>query len=307
MDLRQLTFFAQIAELRSMTRAASVLHVSQPLLSRQMQALEKELGVLLFIRSDRGVQLTPAGQALLERSRSVLQQVGQIRDDIGLYAREPTGTLRLGLPPSLFELVSVPLIDGYCSAYPKVRLHVQEGLSAALHESVLTGRLDTALVSDAEPLDMLISRPLLREQLFLAGPADSGLVAEVGVAARTLADRRMVMTSRPNAMRLIVDAALSQAGRRLEPVLETNSARLLLELVVNAQGFTVLPYSALARAHRQRRVAVAPVEGLSVTWTLVTPRGRTLSLAGHKLREQLVEMCRAQVATGRWPGAHCLT
>jgi LysR family nitrogen assimilation transcriptional regulator len=305
-DLRQLSLFQQIAELRSMTRAASVLHVSQPLLSRQMQALEKELGVLLFIRSDKGVRLTPAGQALLERSRTVLQQVRQIQDDIGLYAREPTGELRLGLPPSLFDLVSVPLVDAYCRAFAKVRLHVQEGLSAALHEGVLTGRLDTALVSDAEPLDMLISRPLLQEQLFLVGPADAGLAAQVGVSARSIAERRMVMTSRPNAMRQIVDTALAQAGRKLEPVLETNSARLLLELVVEGQGFTVLPYSAVALSHRRHRVTLAPIEGLSITWTLVTPRGRTLSLAGHKLREQLADVCRMQVATGDWPGARCV-
>ncbi|MFY7905709.1 MAG: LysR family transcriptional regulator, partial [Burkholderiaceae bacterium] len=67
MNLKQLTLFQHIAELGSMTRAASVLHVSQPLLSRQMQTLEKELGVMLFLRSDKGVQLTPAGIELLER------------------------------------------------------------------------------------------------------------------------------------------------------------------------------------------------------------------------------------------------
>jgi LysR family nitrogen assimilation transcriptional regulator len=306
LNLKQLTLFQHIAELGSMTRAASVLHVSQPLLSRQMQTLEKELGVMLFLRSDKGVQLTPAGLELLERSRTLLQQMRQLQDDIGMYAHRPQGDLRLGLPPSLFELVSVPLVDAYCRAYPEVRVHVQEGLSAWLHEAVLTGRLDTALVSDAEPLEMLISRPVLQEPLLLVGPAKGRLRADSPVSAESLLERRMILTSRPNAMRRIIDQSLAQLPRKMMPSVETNSARMLLELVVQGQGFTVLPYSAVAMAHRQSRVTFAPIEDLSITWTLVTPREQSLSLAGHKLREKLTEICRHQIQSGQWPGARCL-
>lgn len=290
-----------------MTRAASVLHVSQPLLTRQMQALEKELGVMLFLRSDKGVQLTAAGIALLERSRTVLQQMRQLQDDIGMYAHRPQGELRLGLPPSLFELVSVPLVDAYCRSYPEVRVHVQEGLSAWLHEGVLTGRLDTALVSDAEPLDMLISRPVLQEPLLLVGPAKGRLSADKPVSAESLIERRMILTSRPNAMRRIIDQSLAQLPRKMLPAVETNSARMLLELVVQGQGFTVLPYSAVALAHRLGRVTIAPIQNLSITWTLVTQRDQSLSLAGHKLRDKLAEICGTQVRSGQWPGARCLT
>ena len=289
-----------------MTRAASVLHVSQPLLTRQMQALEKELGVMLFLRSDKGVQLTPAGLALLERSRTVLQQMRQLQDDIGMYAHRPQGELRLGLPPSLFDLVSVPLVDGFCSTYPEVRVHVQEGLSAWLHEAVLTGRLDTAVVSDAEPMDMLISRPVLQEPLLLVGPAKGPLRADCPISTESLLERRMIMTSRPNAMRRIIDQSLAQIPRKLLPSIETNSARMLLELVVQGSYFTVLPYSAVAMAYRQGRVSIAPIQDLSITWTLVTSREQSLSLAGHKLRDKLAEICRNQVQSGQWPGARCL-
>jgi len=231
----------------------------------------------------------------------------QLQDDIGMYAHRPQGELRLGLPPSLFELVSVPLVDAYCRSYPEVRVHVQEGLSAWLHESVLTGRLDTALVSDAEPLEMLISRPVLQEPLFLVGPAKGRLRADKPVSAESLLERRLILTSRPNAMRRIIDQSLAQLPHKTLPAVETNSARMLLELVVQGQGFTVLPYSAVALAHRQDRVTIAPIQDLSITWTLVTPREQSLSLAGHKLRDKLAEICRQQVQAGQWPGARCLT
>jgi DNA-binding transcriptional LysR family regulator len=78
MNLRQLEYFKQIAQLRSLTRAAHVLHITQPTLTRQMHQLEKELKVLLFTRSDKGVMLTPAGLELLERANTLLGQVKRI-------------------------------------------------------------------------------------------------------------------------------------------------------------------------------------------------------------------------------------
>ena len=123
---------------------------------------------------------------------------------------------------------------------------------------------------------------------------------------RTLLERRMIMTSRPNAMRRIIDQSLAQIPRKLLPSIETNSARMLLELVVQGSYFTVLPYSAVAMAYRQGRVSIAPIQDLSITWTLVTSREQSLSLAGHKLRDKLAEICRNQVQSGQWPGARCL-
>lgn len=300
MNLRQLGYFLQIAELQSFTRAASVLHVAQPSLSRQIQILEHELGVLLFVRSDKGVRLTEAGVALQERAHSVLQQVRQIRDEIGLQSRAPQGELSFGFPPSLFDLLTVPLVCEFHQRYPEVQLRVTEGLSSVMHELVLTGKLDTAVVSDAEPLDMLRSLPLLREQLHLVGPKAAGLEPTHELPIESLADRPLILTSRPNALRLIVDRAAQAAGRRFDPAVEANSSRLLCELVAHGQGFTVLPFSAFAGAYHAERLSVAPLQGLSTTWTLVTSRERGLSLAGRKLRELIGEVARRQIDAGAW-------
>jgi LysR family nitrogen assimilation transcriptional regulator len=306
LNLKQLNLFQNIAELKSMSRAASVLHVSQSLLSRQMQSLEKDLGVLLFVRSDKGVRLTPAGQTLLDRSYGILKQVSQLEEELGHYAIEPKGDLRIGLPPSLFDLVSVPLVDEYCNSFPEVRLTFHEGISTWLHEAVLTGRLHTALVSDAEPLGLLISRPILIEQLFLVGSLKDGLRSDRPVLAESLSDRRLVLTTESNAIRKIVDTAMQKSTKKSKPILETNSSRMLLELVTQGQGFTVLPFSAIALAYEHKRVTISPVKDLFVTWTLITPRDQTLSLAGHKMHKNLKEICRKQVQTGKWLGAQCL-
>lgn len=306
MELRQLEYFKQIAELGSMTRAASVLHVAQPSLTRRMQQLERDLGVLLFFRSDKGVALTPAGQALLERANDVLERVRRIGDDISKYAHEPKGELSVGLPPSLFDIVTSPLIADYALQYPQVRLRVTEGLSAHLHEQVLTGRLDAALVSDVEPLQLLASRAMLSEQLYLVGSAHSQLDIEHPVPIETVLSRPMLLTSHPNAMRTLVDRRLATRGERLLPALETNSTRLLCELVTRGVGFTVLPYSAIHTLHRSGQLSAAPIDDLQIRWTLVNAKDRSLSLAGHKLRERLTELLQRHSSVGWWLGARWL-
>ena len=306
MNLRQLTYFLQIAELQSISRAASVLHVAQSSLSRQIQLLEHELGVLLFVRSDKGVTLTEAGHALQERSSAVLLQVRQIRDDIGLQSRTPKGELSFGLPPSMYRLLTVPLVCEFRQRYPEVQLLVTEGVSAAMHEAVLTAKLDTAVMSDVEPLSMLRSQLLLREQLFVVGARDAGLDMATEMPVRELAERPLLLTSRPNAMRVIVERALAKHGHRVKPVVQTNSARLLCELAAQGQGFSVLPYCAISAAFATGRVSAAPVTGLSVTWTLVSSRERSQTLAGRKLRELIIEIARRQIAAGVWRGVVAL-
>ena len=306
MNLRQLAYFVQIAELQSITRAANVLHVAQPSLSRQIQMLEHELGVMLLVRSDKGVKLTQAGSALLERANGVLHQVRQIRDELGLHAMAPHGELSFGVPPSLFDLITIPLVSEYRERYSKVRLLVTEGVSADMHELVLTGKLDTAIVSDAEPMGMMRSRVLFREQLYLAGPSDAGLDAQQEIPVSSLADHPLILTSKPNAMRVIVESAIAQAGQRIQPAVEANSSRLLCELVARGGGFTVLPFTAVNEAFRAGRLTIAPVKGLSVTWTLITSRERSLSLAGQKLRDMISEVGRRRIEAGGWTGVTAL-
>jgi LysR family nitrogen assimilation transcriptional regulator len=302
MNLRQLGYFVEIAKLQSITRAADVLHVAQPSLSRHIQMLEHELGVLLLVRSDKGVTLTEAGSALLERASAVLQQVRQIRDELGLHAKAPHGELSFGVPPSLFDLLTVPLLAEFRVRYPEVRLQVIEGVSAVMHEMVLTGKLDTAIVSDAEPMGMMRSRDLFKEQLYLAGPPDADLDMGTQVPVASLAERPLILTSKPNAMRVIVESAIAQAGHRIQPTLESNSSRLLCELVSRGGGFTVLPFTAVYEAFRAGQLKIAPVTDLSVTWTLITSRERTLSLAGQKLRDMMSDVGRRHIKAGDWTG-----
>src|SRR5947207_13818447 len=110
MNIRQLRFFLQIAELGSMTRAATFLHIAQPAQSRQMQQLEDELGVTLFQRSDRGVALTDAGALLCDRAVGLLQHFERVRQEVKDELNEPSGEVAVAMPTSMLQLVTLPAL-----------------------------------------------------------------------------------------------------------------------------------------------------------------------------------------------------
>lgn len=305
MTPRQLNYFLRIAELGSFTRAAAVLYVAQPALSRQIKQLEDDLGVALFARSDTGIQLTEAGVLLADRARVLLQQFENLRSEVGALATSVQGRLHFGMPPSLFDLVTVPLMTQYREQYPAVHLSVTEGISSTVYQLVLAGELDVGIVSSTESMTGLEHRPLIMEPLFLAYPAATAidLLPDGSVWLDEVARRPLALTRWPNAMRVVLDEAIKASGQKITPLFESNSTRLLVKAVANGLGCTVNPYSALYENHRAGAIQLAPVQGLSVTWTLIYSRERSMPVAGQKLTELITEIARGHIAGGDWPGA----
>jgi LysR family nitrogen assimilation transcriptional regulator len=300
LSTRQLRTFLQVAELRSLTRAAAVLHVSQPALSRQIQALEESLGVVLFNRLDRGVTLTEEGELLRDRAAEILRDMDRLGESIAARASEPAGTVHVGLPPSMHDLVTLPLLATVRARHPKIVVHLTVGISVTLNEALQAGKLDCAVVSDIEPLVAADAEPLLRESLFLIGPPAAKLAPTKAVPLEALSGRPLLLTPRPNSLRLIVEDALAKRRIPFELAIESNSTQVLLDSVNAGVGFTVLPYCAVHRALAEKRVSAAPVSGLAVTWVLIQPRARRLGAAGRRLREALVERIGDAVRAKVW-------
>ena len=146
MDSETLRFFLRVSELGSFGRAAQVLNISQPTLSRRIALLEREVRAQVFVRHQRGVSLTPSGLALERRAASLMQQLQHLHEDVSVSSREPSGLLALGLPPSLVTVVSGPLIEAYKRSCPRVELFIFEGITDELEEKLANGELDIALM-----------------------------------------------------------------------------------------------------------------------------------------------------------------
>ena len=197
-DLWQLRYFTAVAEQLHFGRAAAALHISQPPLSRAIRALEERLGVALFIRNRRRVELTPAGARLLEEARRMLGQLERTVLELRGMASGERGRLRIGFV-SLADYGVLPsLLKSYKGARPGVQLALREMLSPEQSLALAAGELDFGLllppVSEAEGLEHLVVQ---RERFVAALPARHRLAAARGpLAMSELAGENFVMVPR---------------------------------------------------------------------------------------------------------------
>lgn len=169
MELRQLRYFVAVARERSLNRASERLHISQPALSRQIQMLENEIGVELFMRSAKGVELTEAGAQLREMADFVVRYVADIVPKINQFSNEPSGTVTLGLSPSLVPLLGSRLPDEVGRRFPLIDLQITEGLSMFLCEWIEQSRLDIGTFTDVGPVAGVTQDKVVSDEIVFVG------------------------------------------------------------------------------------------------------------------------------------------
>lgn len=252
MELKQLEAFVRVAELGSFTRAARALGMAQPALSRQIRLLEVSLHQSLLHRNGRGAVPTEAGQVLLEHARGILHQVARAHEDLARARGALAGHVAVGLPPTLARVLAVPLIRAFRQQVPAARLSVSEGLSSAMTDSLLHGRLDIAVLYNVTTSPGLDIEPLGQEELLWVSarrPGD-GKVAGGMLPLAALAEQPLVIPSRPNAIRMHVESALATTGRRPHIGLEIDGVAAILDLVADGAGGAVLSRKAVELSSR---------------------------------------------------------
>src|SRR5262245_26289668 len=272
MDIKKLKAFAMVAEFGSFSRAAAVLGVVQPMLSRQVRALEEELGVQLVHRNGRGIVLTEAGSLLNEYAKGILATLARAESGVGALRSSPGGNVVIGMPPSMGTVLTVPLIQRFRSEHPSIIMRVIEGFSGYLLEWLATGKIDVAVLYNAPRTRNLSSEPLLEEELFLLGAAGDPSAPPPGpIAARRLAELPLILPSRPHGLRLMIDQVLSGAGIAANVELEVDALPATIKLAEKRVGYTIHSYSL---AHD------LVAEGRIQCWPIVEPRlARKLILA----------------------------
>lgn len=284
MDLKQLEYFVRVAELGSFTRAAMALNIAQPALSRQVRLLEVELRQNLLTRNGRGALPTEAGKLLLAHGRGILHQVDRAREEIGRVRGSLAGRVAVGLPTSLARVLTVPLVRAFRAELPDATLSISEGLSVPMQEALIAGRLDIAVLYNAQPAAEVELAPLLEEELMLVQCRPSGHAAELPLDAillRELALLPLVIPTRPNAIRMHVESELASMGCRLNIALEIDGVSAILDLVADGAGSAVLSRNAVASSNRPGafsvRAITAPALRTKVSMATSSLRPATLT------------------------------
>lgn len=286
MELRQLLYFVTVVDAGSFSRGAAVLNLAQPSLSRQIALLESDLGQRLLVRTGRGATPTEAGEALLVHARAMLDISRRARDELREMDESPAGRVVVGLPPRVALGLSAPLIQRFRERFPRAVITVLEGLSVALRESLIAGKLDMALLFDPAASPQLAFQPLMREKLLLVAPPKSRLPARASLAS--LASYPMVLPSAPNAIRHLLDSTLGPRGIQLQVLAEVGAVHTVLALVKTGVGCTVLPESAVGDESLPRAPIGPP--GIWNVLVLATPKARPATRLTRGTAELLQEL-----------------
>ena len=280
MQLQQLRYFVAVADARHFTRAAEGVHVAQPSLSKQIQALERELGTPLFNRARGNVTLTPAGETLLPLATRILADVEsaslQVHELVGL-AR---GRVRLGATPSLATVLLPAVLTEFRTAYPGIDLQFEESGSRGLVRLLAQGELELALIIlPLKPGDpALAATPILREPLVVATSAERPAIRAQSLRIRDLGKYPLVMFRPGYDLRDATLAACRRAGVEPRFAIEGGEMDAVLQFTEAGLGISVLPTMVLDSRPRLRRVPFA-APGLSRTVALAHRRDVTLSNA----------------------------
>lgn len=212
MELRRLRYFVRIAAEGSLGAASRVLGIAQPALSRQMQLLESELGVPLFVRIAKGMRLTDEGEYLRDALSHPLQQLDVAFQNVQNFSTRVEATCTLGLPPLVAQNIGFRIVNRLATDLPnlKLRLHVED--STKLNGELLRGTVDIAILVGLAPDDRLFHGELLREDLLLIGAPGSALDGKHSVDFRDLDKFDLILPSLPASIPVSLEKLAARFG-----------------------------------------------------------------------------------------------
>lgn len=245
MELRHLRYFVAVAEELHFTRAAARLHIGQPPLSQQIQALEVELGVALFVRTKRSVQLTEAGQHLLIRAREILGTSTNIAGELQQIARGGSGTLRIGFTSTGLLIDEIrQSLRVYHQEFPKVTLRLREMYTHIQFAALERGELDVGFVRLNEPVVPagLSLRVLRRDRLCAVVPGDHPLAGRARISLVECRDASFIGYPGSSGASLVdsLERLCARAGFVPHIAQEAREAFTQIGLVAAGMGIAVL-------------------------------------------------------------------
>lgn len=242
METRHLKYFIAVAEERHFGRAAARLHMAQPPLSQQIRQLEEQLGTPLLVRTTRKVELTPAGQVLLDRGRRLLEELEILESDVQQVGLGATGVLRVGFTGTATYRLMPSIVQSASRRLPGLRITVRgEMLTPQMETDLEEGRLDVAVLRPPVRSQTIAHKLLEQDQLVAALPADSPLANNGILDLPELALEGFIGYPGNSVVNGVFLDACRRAGFQPRLVQEARETSTLLSLVSAGMGLALVP------------------------------------------------------------------
>jgi LysR family nitrogen assimilation transcriptional regulator len=310
MELRQLQLLRNILEEKSFSRAAAKIGITQPALSRQIRALELELGTNLLYRNGRGVIATEEGRRFAAAIQPVLDDLARIKEATLTARGVPKGVLSVAMPPSVSAALAVALMRHVRATMPEVRLHLVDGYTGTIHEWVSAGRVDVAILNQSRRSSgSLRTEAFVEAHLFLLHRRDDPRIPPLldpdgGIDLARLVDLPLLLPGPHHGMRREFEDAIARAGLVAGHVTDIDSLTAARHCMVEGLGYTISAHNAFALEIAAGLLAAAPIRNprLLHRFVLATSAERPVSSAAVSVIRFLREEVRRQVASGALPG-----
>lgn len=260
MDLKSIKHFVHVADVGSITVAANTLNIVQPALSRQIKRIEDEAGAQLFERLPRGVQLTAAGLIYLEHCRKILHEMALANEALAINKESPGGRVTFGVPGTFTQILVPRLVASLSARFPNIMLRLIEGTSGALHEGLLEGRIQAAILNNPTPHGMTQLTPLISELLVVFASRQAGLRRR-SYTLNELARTPVIVTA---GFRGMVNEQIETRGKSLRVQYEIDSVEAIRRILLRGMGITILPASTLRDDVEEGLISAFPVEDISM-------------------------------------------
>ena len=260
LEIRHLRLVAGIADAGSMTRAAERLHLTQSALSHQLRDIEGRIGAPFFTRLGRRMVLTAAGRRVLETARRVIGDVERAEDDLRRIAGHGDGTIRVCTECNTGYHWLAPLLTVFARKHPRVAVHVAADATSRPVEALLDGRVDLAILIDAQPDRRLRLQPLFTDEMIAIVAKSDALARKRWLSAEDLAGRHLLLYTSVPEESFVLRQVLGPAGLTPARVSFIMLTEAMIELARAGTGVGVLP-----RWSAQRAIASGAVVPLAIT------------------------------------------
>ena len=289
-SFRQLEYFVAVAERLSFRAAADACFVTQPGLSAQLKDLERLLGVQLFERSQRTVLLTPAGETLLPLARGILTASGEFVDLARSLTRPLSGTLRLGVIPTVAPYLLPKTLPTLRRRYPQLQVRLHEDLTHRLLELLSHGRLDLLLVALEADLGNVSTLALATDPFVVAVPAQHRLAKRKRVTEADIAAEQVLLLDDGHCLRDQALAVCHTSGASEIGDFRASSLNTLVQMVAGGLGITLLPRLSLeVEAPQLSQIVILPFRKpepsrtIGLAWRTTSPRAHEFQLLAKLL------------------------
>lgn len=297
MNLRDLEYLIAVAETHHFGKAAQRCFVSQPTLSGQIKKLEQELGVTIFERTNRSVEITPAGQSILTHARLIHEQTDAIRQ-LAQGFRDPlAGPLRIGAIPTISPYLMPLLLQPLHQSHPQMRVVISEEQTEVLLQRLHNHEIDAAILATQHPQTDFKSMPLYREPFWLAHPQQHELYTKETITQQDLDNTQLLLLAEGHCLAQQAMQACHLEERQQQgdmANLRASSLETLLQLVAAGYGTTLVPALALTGSWISGRGVITRELNLPNTWRDVSlfyrnsfPRMQALQALSQTIKDNL--------------------